>query len=303
MFKKLLLGCALVVSSLTQASDLEPINIAANVYALVGPLENRTPENLGNNATFGFIVTSKGVVLIDTGGTRQGAKAIAQSIQTVTDQPVVLAINTGGQDHRWFGNHYFAELGADLLTSDLTLADQKARTDQQISRVQGLTGAAYQGTELQYAERIINQPTSFTLGDTTFEVIPVGPSHTGGENLVWLKDLGIVFTGDLVYVDRMLGVGAQSQHKAWISAFQTLEKLNPSQVVPGHGYPTDLAKARKDTLNYLTFLRDEVGQLIEEGEEMSAASLIDQSAFSYLKVYEQISGRNALRVFEEMEWE
>ncbi|NRP36452.1 hypothetical protein XMD579_001270 [Marinobacterium sp. xm-d-579] len=36
---------------------------------------------------------------------------------------------------------------------------------------------------------------------------------------------------------------------------------------------------------------------------MQSVSSIDQSAFSYLNVYEEIHGRNAQRVFEEMEWE
>ena len=36
-----------------------------NVYAIIGPLGNRDPQNLGNNATFGFVITKEGVVLID----------------------------------------------------------------------------------------------------------------------------------------------------------------------------------------------------------------------------------------------
>lgn len=301
MFKKLLFSGCLIVSSLSHA--LEPLEIAENVYALVGPLENRTPENLGNNATFGFITTSEGVVLIDSGGTLKGAQAIERAIHTITPLPIRLVINTGGQDHRWFGNDYFAKKGAELVTSDATLADQQARTEQQIARMQGLTGASFEGTDPRYAQRIIDARTTFTLGDTTFEVIPVGPSHTGGENMVWLNDQEIAFTGDLVYVDRMLSIGAQSQHKAWISAFNQLDTLKPSVVVPGHGYPTDMNKARQDTLNYLTFLRTEVSKLIEAGDEMSAASSIDQSEFAYLKVHQEVSRRNALRVYEELEWE
>ena len=33
-------------------------------------------DNLGNNATFGLVVTEEGVVLIDSGGTHAGAREI-----------------------------------------------------------------------------------------------------------------------------------------------------------------------------------------------------------------------------------
>ena len=48
---------------------LKTHQLADNVYLLVGPLTNRTPGNLGNNANFGVVLTEVGVVLIDPGGT------------------------------------------------------------------------------------------------------------------------------------------------------------------------------------------------------------------------------------------
>ena len=34
--------------------------LAENAYALVGPLTNRNPQNLGNNANFGVLITDEG---------------------------------------------------------------------------------------------------------------------------------------------------------------------------------------------------------------------------------------------------
>ena len=86
-------------------------SVSDNVYAIVGPMSQRDANNLGNNATFGFVVTDTGVVLVDPGGSYKGAVRIANVIATVTDKPVTHVINTGGQDHRWLGNGYFAEHG------------------------------------------------------------------------------------------------------------------------------------------------------------------------------------------------
>ena len=96
----------LFVSSViaSEKQELALAKVTDNVWAIVGPLTNRTIENLGNNATFGFVVTDKGVVLIDSGGSLKGAQEIHRIIKTVTNQSIRYVINTGGQDHRWFGN-------------------------------------------------------------------------------------------------------------------------------------------------------------------------------------------------------
>ena len=45
--------------------ELELKKVTQNVWSIVGPLTNRTKENLGNNATFGFVVTDEGIVHCD----------------------------------------------------------------------------------------------------------------------------------------------------------------------------------------------------------------------------------------------
>lgn len=122
-----LLLCTLPFNPSWAEETLKLQKITKDVYAIVGELGNRTKENLGNNATFGFVLTSEGVVLIDSGGTYQGAEKIAAQIKKVTDKPVVMLINTGGQDHRWLGNGYFKERGAKIIASKAAVNDQKSR--------------------------------------------------------------------------------------------------------------------------------------------------------------------------------
>ena len=55
------------------------------VYAIVGPLGQRSAGNDGLNANFGFIITPKGVILIDSGASRLGAEKIDAAIARVTD--------------------------------------------------------------------------------------------------------------------------------------------------------------------------------------------------------------------------
>ena len=41
--------------------------VVDNVYAIVGPLGQRSVANAGLNANYGFVVTEQGVILIDSG--------------------------------------------------------------------------------------------------------------------------------------------------------------------------------------------------------------------------------------------
>lgn len=278
--------------------------VTEDVYAIVGQLGNRTPENLGNNATFGFVVTDDGVVLIDSGGTYNGAKAIDLVIKSVTDKPVVKVINTGGQDHRWLGNGYFKQQGAQILANEAAVKDQKARVQSQFFMLGNLVGESeIKVTPAVYAETTFEKELSFKSGNTVFEIHHAGQAHTPGDSFVWLPQKQVMFTGDIVYTERMLGILDHSNSKSWIKAYQAMAAYKPRHLIPGHGQATDLNRANKDTYEYLVFIRKAIADFMETGGDISEISKVDQSTFSYLSNFDVLSGRNAQQVFTEMEFE
>lgn len=300
---KLLLAGLLCLCA-TAAQALETVRVADNIYALVGPLEQRSAQNLGNNATFGVIVTKQGVILVDSGGSAKGAFEIEAAVAKLTEQPIKIVINTGGQDHRWFGNGYFKAKSSKIIAATTAAEDQKSRSDAQWQMMQALSGnETLQGTELVYADTLFDRSLSITLGGMRAEIIHAGQAHTPGDSFVWLPEQRVVFSGDIVFVDRLLGVLPDSNSKSWLESFAALEALKPALVVPGHGSPAPLAKAQAETRDYLLHVRKEIGTLIGAGGTIIDAKNINQSAFEYLAVFEQISRRNAQAVFTEMEFE
>ena len=278
--------------------------VTQDVYAIVGELGNRTKDNLANNATFGFVVTAEGVVLIDSGGTYQGAQNIEILIKRVTDKPVVTVINTGGQDHRWLGNGYFKKQGAQIIASEKAVIDQNSRAQDQFIMLGNLVrNEVISDTNAVYADKTFAEQFSFEMGETIFEIYHSGQAHTPGDSYVWLPQKEVMFTGDIVYVERMLGVGTQSNSKSWIRVFETMAAYKPKYLIPGHGKATNLSQAKNDTYDYLVFLRNSVADFMENGGDISDIGSVNQSKYSYLLNYESISGRNAQQVFTEMEWE
>lgn len=300
----LLISVALLFSTSAIAEELVIKPVADRVWAIVGPLTNRSPENLGNNATFGVVETDAGVVLIDSGGSYKGAKKIHEKIRTVTDKPIRYVINSGGQDHRWFGNDYFSGLGATIISSRNAREDHEQRLVDQIGRLTSLIGDEnFTGTREKYADELFDQKKILELGGVRLEIVHAGQAHTPGDAFIWLADRSVMFSGDIVYVERMLGVGDQSNSKTWVEVFETMAGYQPKVVVPGHGNPVPLATAQQDTYRYLTTLREKVGAFLDDGGDASEISKVDMSEFSYLFNYDTLNGRNALKVFTELEWE
>ncbi|MFZ2099851.1 MAG: MBL fold metallo-hydrolase [Oricola sp.] len=285
------------------AGSLEIQPVADGVYALVGEKEQRSRENLANNATFGVVVTGEGIVLIDPGGSWKGAEEIDTAIREISGEPVKFVINTGGQDHRWLGNGYWKAHGAAIIASADAVADQAERRSMQLAALETFLGDAIAGTEPVQAGIIFDDEYDFSLGGFDFRVVHPGAAHTPGDSYVWLPARRTVFTGDIVYVERILGVGAQSRSASWLESFESIAALEPEHVVPGHGRATTLEKAKADTYDYLVNLREQVGEHIEAGGDMITAVEVDQSAFEYLEQFDALARRNAQQVFSEMEWE
>ncbi|MBX3651277.1 MAG: MBL fold metallo-hydrolase [Burkholderiales bacterium] len=295
------LAC-LSVSLGSQAIDT--VRVSDKVYALTGDLGQRSPQNLGHNMTSGFIVTDDGIVVIDTGGSLANAEAIHAAIRKVTDRKIIYAINTGGQDHRWFGNDYFRGLGAKIIATESAAKDMRARGAEQVERIKPLLGGKFSGTELVYPDTTFAQRMTLPVNGITIELIYTGGGHTPGDLLVWLPAQSTVFAGDTVFAERMLGVLPGSSGR-WIKSLEYLrDTLKPRIVVPGHGKVTDMKQSLRDSYDYLVFLRDAVKKRFADGafDPVEASQNLDQSRFSYLKNYEDLGlrSRNALAVAEEL---
>jgi glyoxylase-like metal-dependent hydrolase (beta-lactamase superfamily II) len=277
--------------------------VSPNVYALVGELAQRSPENYANNSTHGVIITDEGVILVDPGGSYLGAQQIDRAIKTLTDKPVLYVINTGGQDHRWLGNGYFKQQGAHIITSSVALEDHHARADNHLTRLNQLIGDKLEGTVPVYADETFESEKKLQLGDVKLEIYHVGAAHTLGDSFVWLPEQKIMFAGDIVYVERALGTGPAKNVKSWVRVFEQMAAYQPETIIPGHGHATSLNTAQKDTYEYLVFLIENVSRMLDEGIELLDAVDLDQSQYNYLEVFDQISRKNVQDIYEQLEFD
>jgi glyoxylase-like metal-dependent hydrolase (beta-lactamase superfamily II) len=286
------------------AIQFSPVPVGAGVYAFIGDTGLRTYENQGMNANAGFIVTKAGVVVVDSGSSYLIAKAMYAAIRQVTKLPVKYVINTGGQDHRWLGNGYFKEIGAQIIASSQALADMQERGASELEALKPELREKIAGTKVVYPERLVGKADTLTMSGTEIRILYFSGGHTPGDAVVWLPKLRILFSGDLIFVDRLLGVLPFSNTQNWLASFAEIEALKPKAIIPGHGKVCNLAKARRETKDYLSLLRTHMKKALDQGQELqSAIDTLDQRAFGYLQNYDLLKGGNASRVYLEMETE
>ncbi len=245
--------------------------VTDGVFAYIGDTEGRTYDNEGLNANIGLVVTPAGAVLIDSGATFQTARKIHEAARKVTTQPIQWVINTGGQDHRWLGNGYFKSQGIETIAHAAAEADMKARASDHMEGLKVLK-ERLEGTVPTLPSRFVTgQDTRLELGGVVMELKHRHGGHTPGDTLVWLPQKNVMFTGDVVYVDRTLGLIPVSRSKTWLESFAVIDEIKPRTIVPGHGNVTNLATAQAHTRDLLLALRAHMKKAIDDGVDLDAA--------------------------------
>ena len=288
------------------AEILQPRQVTENIFYFKGSLDARSYDNYSLNNNLGFVTTDEGVILIDTGASYQSGELIAKAIATVTDQPIRWVINTGSQDHRWMGNGYFAEQGAEIIALARTVATQRHYAQSHLRRSEGILKDRLHGTVPVHAGQPIQADHhSMQLGGVTLELIYAGDAHFPGDIMLWLPEHEVIFSGDVVYLDRLVGIHPWSDIHGIRASFAKLESLSPKFIVPGHGYLSDLAKARAEAGDYYEFVYEGVRAAVEDFVDMveTVNQLSDAPQFSHLLHFDEWHRLNINRVYLQLEAE
>ena len=109
------------------------------------------------------------------------------------------------------------------------------------------------------------------VGDRTVELLEVGPAHTRGDVLIHVPDAGVIFTGDILFIEGT-PIMWEGPVANWIAACEKIVALNPAVVVPGHGPLTD-TKGALAVRDYLIYVRDETRKRYDAGLSAREAAL------------------------------
>ena len=282
----------------------KPIEVIPNVFSAIGATAPPTYENSGHNNNLSFVITTDGVVVINSGASVRLASALHEEIKTITDQPVKLVINENGQGHAILGNLYWSQLGVDILAHEDAIHEIEENSYTILERMKSYNRDKAVGTEVVIPNKSFSEKVIFNLGGLEFHVLHLGPAHGPGDTQVWLPQLSLMIAGDMAFHERMLPIFENTCTKCWLETWdKKFAPLNATYVIPGHGHPTNMAQVTRFTRNYLLDLRAKVSEVLDNGGDLAEAFYVDQERWRSLDTFEELAKRNAGRVFEEMEFE
>lgn len=282
----------------------KPVEVIPHVWSAIGATAPPTYENSGHNNNLSFIVTGDGVVVINGGAAYSLAKALHDEIKNITDQSVKYVINENGQGHAALGNSYWAELGVPIIAHVDAAHELKERGHQILENMKRYNRDKSDGTTIALPTELFEDKKVIELGDFTIEILHLGPAHSPGDTQVWLPKQNLVIAGDMAFHERLLPIFDDTMTADWVQTWETeFEALNATYVIPGHGHPTNMDQVRRYTHDYLVYLREKIGQHLEEDGDLAEAYYVDQSPYAHLHTFNELATRNAGRVYEQMEFE
>jgi dienelactone hydrolase/glyoxylase-like metal-dependent hydrolase (beta-lactamase superfamily II) len=280
-----------------------PREVVPGVWSAIGATAPGTYANSGHNNNLSFVITTEGVLVVNAGDNYLLAKALHDEIKKITDQPVKYVVLENGQGHAMMGSNYWQEQGVPVIAHVDAAHEIKEQSFALLEGMQARAKEKADGTKVVMPDITFEDKKVIELGGERIELLDLGPAHSPGDIIVWLPGRKLVISGDMAFHQRMLPLFEHTDTKAWIETWDRFEALGAEVVIPGHGEPTDMATVRKYTRDYLVYLREKVGEVIENGGALQEAYEIDQSPYMHLPTAEFLAKRNAGQVFQSMEFE
>ena len=280
-----------------------PQEVVPGVWSAIGATAPGTYANSGHNNNLSFVITGAGVLVVNAGDNYLLAKALHDEIKKITDQPVKYVVLENGQGHAMLGSNYWQEQGVPVIAHVEAAHEIEEQSFALLEVMQERAGEKAGGTKVVMPDETFTDKMVIELGGERIELLNLGPAHSPGDIIVWLPGKKLVISGDMAFHQRMLPLFEHTDTRAWIETWDKFEALGAEVVIPGHGEPTDMATVRKYTRDYLVYLREKIGEVIENGGALQEAYEIDQSPYMHLPTAEFLARRNAGQVFQSMEFE
>jgi quinoprotein relay system zinc metallohydrolase 2 len=276
-------------------------NPAPGVYVHYGALADVARENLGDVANVGFIVGTRCVAVIDTGGSYAIGRALRAAIRSVTTVPVCFVVNTHMHPDHVFGNAAFADDHPQFIGHQ-RLADALRRRGQNyVAALHRELGELADGSEIVLPTRTVTGNDTIDLGGRTIELRAWRTAHTDNDLTVLDKSTGTMFFGDLAFVGHLPVVDGSL--RGFIAVTDELSSLHVARPIPGHGRAGPWPEALEPQARYLRGLAADVRAAIKAKRTLSEAVAGVGVTGGDWKLVDAFHKRNVTAAYAELEWE
>ena len=299
------------------AAALEVTELATGVFMHQGRLEDWLPDNGGDVANLGFVVGSRCVAVIDTGGTPQVGAQLRAAITQKTPLPVCFVINTHAHPDHVLGDAAFMPAAAasdtgtvpaarppvQFVASRKFNAAMAAREPFYRNALQRDFGIELAHESVAYASLQVDQTLDLDLGDRVLTLTAWPTAHTDNDLSVLDRRTRTLFLSDLLFVQHMPVLDGNL--RGWLAVMKQLAKLDVAVAVPGHGPASrDWPAALGAQQVYLEALLLETRAAIKAHVTLAqAVQRVGSEAARPWLLGERFHRRNVTAAYAELEWE
>ncbi len=253
--------------------DIPAKQLSAHVWMIFSPDGFPTPENRGMMSNVIFVVTSAGVVVIDSGASLQIGQMAIRIIRKVTDKPVVAVCNSHYHGDHWLGNHAFVKAcGQQLPIYALqSTIDKLKGAEGNLWRglMERWTNQSTLGTEVVLPNTAVKHGQVIQIGDVTFRMHHYGNAHTPSDLCVEVVQDKLTAVGDIAMANRIANMD-EGSYPGTFKYYQALTAATGDQLwVPGHGQGSqDLLKTYGE---FMAGIWEPCLQAVKDGKSESEA--------------------------------
>jgi quinoprotein relay system zinc metallohydrolase 2 len=295
-----LMGCVHVKPAHNDTFAVE--NVGKGIYVHHGMHLDIDDGYHGDICNASFVVGSKGVAVIDTGGSLKVGNQLREAIRKVTPLPVLYVINTHVHPDHIYGNAAFLADKPEFIGHDKLANTMELRREQYTKLNARLLGDDAKGTELVKPTISVKTTLELDLGDRKLLLTAHPVAHTNTDLSV-MESKGTLFAGDLLFIERTPTL--EGDIKGLIAEIEKLKSSPAKQVVPGHGPVTkNWVEALNNAQHYLTVLLTDIRASIKKGESMeSTMNTAAASEKDKWVLFDIANRRNVNTIYPVLEWE
>lgn len=180
----------------------------------------------------GFVVTTEGVVMIDT--PQLPADVIGWRDEIAKHGSVRYLINTEPHGDHFTGNYNFeGTVVAHEGTREVILAASVEQLRERLRQTAPASLSLMEGFSFRSPTITLSQRLTLYVGDHTFQLINL-PGHIPYQVAVYIPEERIVFTSDNVF-GKVQAWLHQALPYEWLDSLKRIQELKADILVPGHG--------------------------------------------------------------------
>ena len=218
----------------------------------------------------GIILTSEGVVLIDSGHNPPDSLAVSNAIKKLTPLPVRYLINTEPHSDHTTGHFVFSPPAMIIAHEGATESMKQAYNPKRNEKLmadypemrESFKGFKMITPHIEYRQKMI-----LNVGERNFELHYLKNVHSEADTAIWLPKERVLFSAAVAGIKRFSNIRPNVQIPDMLSAMKMMKALNPEIVVPGHGAP-GTTKIFDDSIQYYSLLLERVGKMAKEGKSL-----------------------------------